>query len=743
MPNNKKHNFNISKRIAKRLILLIVLFSTVITLLISGIQLYRDYLRDISLIDARLEQINEVNLGTLTNDLWVADIDAISTHLSGILSLPDMQYLEISEDGKVLASVGEEKVKNSISHTYPMLYTYRGKQQNIGTLKVIATLDGVYERLIEQAIVIIISNGVKTFLVAGFILFLFQQLVTRHLVAIASFIKDHDIRKDVKPLRLDRKEHSPDKFDELDYVVAELNEMRLDLKDSFSSIIESETRFRQLAENIDEIFWLGALDWSDIYYISPAFERIFGISAEELYKQPRVWLELVHPDDREQVIADIPKSIAEIGDIIEFKDYRIIKQSGETCWIRARAYPIFNTDGKLIRVAGIAEDITAEIIMHEQLRRSQKMDALGKLTGGIAHDYNNILGVILGYSELLEDITEKDSRSIEFIQQIRHAGERGAKLAKKLLAFARQKPSDVDVMDINLALLEQQNMLEKTLTARIKLVLKLSDNLWLTEIDSGDFEDAILNMSINSMHAIPTNGQITIQTRNVHLNEMDARLLNISEGDYIEVNHIDTGKGMDDATKERIFEPFFSTKDDLGTGLGLSQVYGFVERSGGAIKIYSEEGRGSHFKIYLPRYHGEQEDGYKVKEKSSLHLKGTETILLVDDEAALIQLTFLMLKGQGYHVLCAENGKQALDILEQESIDLMISDVIMPEIDGYQLANIVKEKYPGIKIQLVSGYSDGRHVSMRRDDALSEQLIHKPYRAEVLLKRIRELLGKQ
>ena len=516
--------------------------------------------------------------------------------------------------------------------------------------------------------------------------------------------------------------------------------MRFNVQDLFKSLKESETRFRQFAENIDEVFWLGSPDMTEIYYVSPAFEKIWGGSAQDLYVNPLIWFESVHPDDREQVLADTPNGIDDVGDVIEFKDFRIVNESGETRWINARAYPIFDTHGTMIRVAGIAEDITTQTIMHEQLRRSQKMDALGKLTGGIAHDYNNILGVILGYSELLENMYDKDSRSIEYIQQIRHAGERGAKLAKKLLAFARQKPSDVDVLDINMVLLEQQNMLEKTLTARIKLVFELSDNLWLTEIDSGDFEDAILNMSINSMHAIPANGKITIQTRNVHLDEMDARVLSLSEGDYIEVNHIDTGNGMDNATKERIFEPFFSTKDDLGTGLGLSQVYGFVERSGGSIKIYSEEGHGSQFKIYLPRYFGEHELGTKEQEKTSMFLDGSETILLVDDEAALIQLASLMLKGRGYHVLCAENGKQALELLEQESIDLMISDVIMPEIDGYQLANIVKDKYPMVKIQLVSGYSDGRHVSMT-DDVLSERLIHKPYRSEVLLKRIRELLA--
>lgn len=736
---SKKNTLHISNRIAKRLILRIILFSIVVTLLISGIQLYRDYLRDVSLIDARLEQINEVNLGTLTNDLWVADIDAITTHLSGLLNLPDMQYLEIREDGKVLVSVGEKKVENSISHTFPMLYQYRGKQNNIGTLLVVASLDGVYERLIEQAIVILISNTIQIFLVAGFILLLFQQLVTRHLVDIANFIKGDDVNKKVKPLKLDRKEHSQNKFDELDFVVAEFNKMRFNLQDLFKSLKESETRFRQFAENIDEVFWLGSPDMKAIYYVSPAFEKIWGKSTQALYINPLIWFESVHPDDREQVIADTPNGIDEVGDVIEFKDFRIVNQSGEIRWINARAYPIYDVNGEMIRVAGIAEDITTEKIMHEQLRRSQKMDALGKLTGGIAHDYNNILGVILGYSELLEEMSEKDSRSIEYIQQIRHAGERGAKLAKKLLAFARQKPSDVDVLDINVVLLEQKNMLEKTLTARIKLVFELSDDLWLTEIDSGDFEDAILNMSINSMHAMPANGQITIQTRNVYLGEMDAHLLSLSEGDYIEVNHIDTGSGMDNVTKDRIFEPFFSTKDDLGTGLGLSQVYGFVERSGGAIKIYSEEGHGSQFKIYLPRYYGEHEDSSKEKDTGSLYLDGSETILLVDDEAALIQLASLMLKERGYHVLCAENGKAALDLLEQESIDLMISDVIMPEIDGYQLARIVNEKYPAIKIQLVSGYSDGRHISMT-DDVLSEHLIYKPYRAEILLKRIRELL---
>ena len=393
------------------------------------------------------------------------------------------------------------------------------------------------------------------------------------------------------------------------------------------------------------------------------------------------------------------------------------------------------------RFIGSCQDLTQLMHQEEQLRRTQKMDALGKLTGGIAHDYNNMLGVITGYAELLEEELETQPTLMKYAQAIQQAGHRGAKLTRKLLSFSKQNASEPDILNINTLLLEEQHMLEKTLTVRIKLIFDLEENLWPVWLDISDMTDVILNMSINAMHAIENNGQLTISTHNETLNALDAQLLDLKPGEYTSINITDTGSGMDTATKGKIFDPFFSTKGTKGTGLGLSQVYGFVKNSGGAINVYSEIGLGTRFALYFPRYNaGSKKQEAEIAEVNTDSLEGNQRILIVDDEPALINLCSEILQQKGYLVFSAENAKKALEILEQEPIDLLLSDVIMPEMNGYELASIVQSKYPDIKIQLASGFTDDRHVD-KTDLNLQKNILKKPYNSHELLKKVYDLLN--
>jgi len=398
-----------------------------------------------------------------------------------------------------------------------------------------------------------------------------------------------------------------------------------------------------------------------------------------------------------------------------------------------------SADGKRCFV-GSCVDLTNLKQQEEQLKRSQKMDALGKLTGGVAHDYNNMLGVVLGYSELLESELSKQPKLANYANRITQAGQRGAKLTNKLLSFSKQESTDADSTNINTLICDMQHMLEKTLTVRIKLTLDLEDNLWPVWLSSADMEDVILNMAINAMHAIDGNGTLTIQSQNSRVNRLDAGLLGLSEpGDYIRLAIKDTGCGMNQATKDKIFDPFFSTKGDKGTGLGLSQAYGFAERCDGAIKVYSELNKGSEFVFYIPRYFENSSENTKMQNTPKLNFKGEETVLVVDDEQALLILNREILSNQNYTVYTADSAKQALKILQTESIDLLLSDVLMPEMDGFQLAAIVQKKYPHIKIQLASGFSDNKHTDLV-DDNLQKNLLHKPFNSQKLLQRIRQLL---
>ena len=241
------------------------------------------------------------------------------------------------------------------------------------------------------------------------------------------------------------------------------------------------------------------------------------------------------------------------------------------------------------------------------------------------------------------------------------------------------------------------------------------------------------------MHAIEGSGKLTVQTRVQTLNTSEARILQLKQNNYVRLCITDTGCGMDKITQDKIFEPFYTTKGDKGTGLGLAQVYGFIKRSGGAIQVYSEPGHGTEFVLYFPCHQDTVEKKNIIAEKQVKDTRGNETILVVDDEDALVNLTCEILQQQGYKTLPANSAKQALEILETQTIDLLLSDIIMPEIDGYQLAAMVQEKYPAIKIQLASGFSDDRHLNMLNSN-LHAELIHKPYRAQTLLKRIRSLL---
>lgn len=385
-------------------------------------------------------------------------------------------------------------------------------------------------------------------------------------------------------------------------------------------------------------------------------------------------------------------------------------------------------------------DVSTQKRQENKLRQSQKMDALGKLSSGVAHDYNNMLGVITGYAELLKKELSGQDELSRYVNEIIRAGKRSAKLTKKLLNFSQKKPYEANVIDLNALVYDQYDMLNKMLTVRIDLILEPAKELWPILVDGSDIEDAILNISINAMHAIEGNGQLIIKTCNKKINMLDAQTLNLVAGDYVALHIKDTGCGMIPSVREKIFDPFYSTKGDGGTGLGLSQVYGFIARSKGAIKVCSELKKGTEFILYFPRQIEIEHKNIASKSQSTANTRGDENILIVDDEPALRELNCEILRQQGYNVFQAENGERALEALERESIDLLFSDIIMPGMNGFELTNIVKEKFPNIKIQLSSGFSGDQHAN-KIDKKIRDNMLQKPIASRVLLEKIRKLLN--
>jgi len=488
---------------------------------------------------------------------------------------------------------------------------------------------------------------------------------------------------------------------------------------------------------------IGIVEWTTNFtYVdwNPAAEKIFGFSKEEVLGS-NVTDNILPQSAKDQVEQVWKKLISNTGGTHSVNEN--LTKDGKIITCEWHNTALVNAQGEVIGVSSFVEDITHQKQQEEQLRRTQKMDALGKLTGGISHDYNNMLGVIMGYTELLQEKLTGQPALHKYTIEIMRAGERGRQLTKKLLAFSKQKISDAQTIDFNEMLADKKDLLQKTLTVRIKLTLELANDICLIFVDENDLEDMLLNMSINAMHAMEEGGQLTIATRLEHLTAHDAELLNVAEGDYVVFMMTDTGHGMDSETLNHIFEPFYSTKGTQGTGLGLSQVYGFVHRSNGTIKVYSEPGHGTRFAIYFPCYEGLSIPNLnKLIDIDSSLLQGTETVLVVDDELSLGQLMQEILEAQGYKVLLATSGQQALDMLETTTVDVVVTDIIMPEMDGYELVHQIKQHSPEMKVQLVSGFNDARHQD-KVENKLQQSLLYKPINSKIFLKRIRDLLDKE
>lgn len=511
-----------------------------------------------------------------------------------------------------------------------------------------------------------------------------------------------------------------------------------ELLDSQKNLQESQQRYQSLVESSEATPWEMDLQLKQYIYVGCQALKLLDYPVQQWY-EANFWSRHLHPDDSEEVLEFFQKAIKKSGHYDH--RYRMISRQGEVVWIHNYVNVIYR-DEKASSLSGYMFNITEHMEYERQLQRSQKMEALGQLTGGIAHDYNNMLGIIMGYSNILMTKLSSQPALLKYAQRINEAGHRNAKLTQKLLTFSREKTLEPETLNLNEVLDEMLHLLEKTLTARIKLVMDLSDELWDVKLDKGDFIDALLNMSINAMHAMDNGGQLTIATENVELDQVQANTLQIKPGEYVSLLLKDTGSGIDEYIQSKMFDPFFSTKGKNGTGLGLSQVYSFVKQLGGAIKVSSEIGKGSQFFIYFPRHIAEEAQDITEQELPR-YLKGEEAILLVDDEPVLSEMTGEHLKLKGYKVFSAKSADQALSILNKQSIDLMLSDVIMPGMDGYQLAVRVKEIYPDVKIQLLTGYSDGKYLDQNNkllDPDLHKNIMYKPFEINDLLTRIRSLL---
>ncbi len=478
----------------------------------------------------------------------------------------------------------------------------------------------------------------------------------------------------------------------------------------------------------------GELHWSDEVY------RIFGVLPQEFDATYQTFIQTIHPGDRDFVEKSIDAALYEKQPYnIEC---RILRPNGEQRAVHFQAEITLTNAGQPVQMIGIIQDITEAKQLEEQLRHSQKMEAIGRLAGGIAHDFNNLLTAILGYSQFLLNDLGMNNPLRQDVEMIKQAGERAAALTRQLLTFSRKQALQPQIINLNHIVTNVEQMLRRLLNENIELITIPEAELGQVEADPGQIEQVILNLAINARDAMLQGGKLIIETANTYLDEAYARqYIDVKAGPYIELTVSDTGIGMDTETQPYIFEPFFTTKGEgKGTGLGLATVHGIVKQSNGHIRVYSEPGYGTTFKIYLPQI-GKIFTGAKQNHSKPESYSGTETILLVEDEKMVRDLAYAILTGHGYTVLQAGNGAQALDIAQQrtEAIHLLLSDVVMPKIGGIALASQLKAIHPETKILLMSGYSINI-VERQAIHGANPGFINKPFTVASLSRTVRELL---
>jgi len=414
----------------------------------------------------------------------------------------------------------------------------------------------------------------------------------------------------------------------------------------------------------------------------------------------------------------------------------LVSRSGVELPVEHIASPVRDASGEVHGAILVFRDITKRRQLEEQATHAQKMEAVGRLAGGVAGDFNNVLTVITGYSELLRTETPAHSPARRFVDEIIWAGERAAALTRHLLAFSKGPSAQPRVLDLNAVISSMEPMLRRLLGQNIDLILLNSPGLGRIKADPAQIEQAIVNLATNSRDAMPRGGKLVIESANVEVDETGAKNLAIRPGAYVMLAVSDTGSGMDPETRSRLFEPFFTTKaPGKGSGLGLSTVYGTIKQSEGQVTVYSQPGCGTIFEIYLPRVKEPITEPPRARSA-----KGSETILLVDDEEGVRKLVCAVLQSNGYDVLEAANGAAALAVYEKNShkIDLVLTDIVMPQMTGFELGTELEQKTPGLKILYMSGYRDNASGGGGGD--APRAFLHKPFTPDVLLSKVREVL---
>jgi len=527
----------------------------------------------------------------------------------------------------------------------------------------------------------------------------------------------------------------------------------------------AEARYRTLVERLPAITYIAELGaggpW---HYVSPQIETMVGFSPEEWLSDPMNWMNHIYPEDRE-IVLDAENLFQQTHDLFH-AEYRMCARDGRVLWFRDEGVLLEQSEGRGLLMQGVMYDITERKRLEDELRHSQKMEAVGQLAGGVAHDFNNLLMLIQAHNEHLRDHLAADDPARKDALQIENAVTRAASLTAQLLTFSRKNVLRPKILDLNAVLADVGKMLHRLIGENIEVNIVPASLPARIKADPGQIEQVILNLAVNSRDAMPAGGKLTITARQVELDENDSRNHEgAPAGKYVMLSVSDTGAGMDIETQAHIFEPFFTTKaPGKGTGLGLATVYGVVKQSDGWIWVDSKPGRGTTFQIYLPCVQesgGEentvhetliekipQHESQAPKESTSRSVpssetspKGTETVMVVEDQDGIRDIVRESLRRNGYKVLIANDGDEALQMAGAypEPIHLLITDLVMPNIGGRELAQRLTPLRPAMKVLFMSGYSEQSALEIEATSQ-SAQVLQKPFSLDALARNVRRVL---
>lgn len=590
------------RRLAPQMVFYTLLFSSVVTFMATAFQLYMEFARDKHAIDARLEQIEHSHLHGIALSLWSMDHDQIRTQLEGVEALPDIEYLEIDANGMPIISVGADQGRDRISRVFPLTYHYRDQQIDLGTLRVVASLDNVYSRLYDRVLVIFGSQAVKTFLVATFMLLLFQWLVVRHLEHLSRFVRDKRLDDASGTLVLNRPPPKDGKPDELDDVVSAFNDTCAVLQESYDRLARSEERFNLAMKGANDGLWDWDLKAGEVYF-SPRWKDMLGYGDDELTGNPREWQERIHPEDRNRVLRDFDRHVA--GELAQFKSvHRLRHKDGSYRWILSRGQTMRDAGGNPYRVVGTHVDVTAQKeiearlaeathrLQAEQEKRVQaeRFACVGEMSASIAHEIRNPLSSILNSLQLLTDPTLGHEDRAKVADIVNAETRRLQRILEEFLSFARIKPTEMASHDLIGVLRETMETFTRSNEAAVNEVefhTLFHVEYIQAHFDPDQVRQVAWNLLTNAVQAVSDGGHVTLATT-------------AADGG-VRVAIRDTGRGIPADLQECVTRPFVTGRKN-GTGLGLAIVARILAQHGSELEVDSAVGRGTQMAFVISEY---------------------------------------------------------------------------------------------------------------------------------------------